>query len=496
MKIWCTWTIGLIVLGTLNLLPNIVKCIDNQHGADVDDNEFAEFEEFDDESEEVLHQPVQEDVKLTENEPEPPVDDEFDEGVNSEFDEEDEATIEVEGDDEFATYDPEEFEGLDGDDTIWENERSPKGKKGGKPELKIANLPLHVRSWDKYYLEILMSCGIAVYLINFFVGKYKNNTIASLWFKVHKDFLETQFDLVGDDPQNKSAESMLQLTKECEHVFTLWCSGRLCVEGMLVQMRLLKRQDLVSIIANQMKPGLDQVSLTFTLEDMDPFVLAFGNKKSVMNLQKNMQDIGLYCADKMKSAEKLEFPSMISLSELGGEVVSSVIDVKVRQVIKQNEELFDHLHVSDQYSGPKPLDQDEQQTTQPETSKKLTMVLNFPCKSKATIPSEVEKLLPFLKMALYMVDKLKKLRLSRELKAKADKNRQKVELAYLKLTHAQRQEAAQQKKDDKNKAMKERIMNEEDPDKQRKLEEQQHRKELKKKDKKMMKGKQMKVKPL
>ena len=41
---------------------------------------------------------------------------------------------------------------------------------------------------------------------------------------------------------------------------------------------------------------------------------------------------------------------------------------------------------------------------------------------------------------------------------------------FLKAAHAQRQEAAQVKKDEKRRAEKDRIMNEEDPDKQRRLE--------------------------
>ena len=53
---------------------------------------------------------------------------------------------------------------------------------------------------------------------------------------------------------------------------------------------------------------------------------------------------------------------------------------------------------------------------------------------------------------------------------KADKNRQRVEETFLKASHAQRQEAAQQRREDKRRAEKERIMNEEDPDKQRKWE--------------------------
>ena len=52
---------------------------------------------------------------------------------------------------------------------------------------------------------------------------------------------------------------------------------------------------------------------------------------------------------------------------------------------------------------------------------------------------------------------------------KADKHRQEVAAKFLKLTHAQRQEAAQLKKEEKERALKEKMMNEEDPEKQRRM---------------------------
>ena len=55
-------------------------------------------------------------------------------------------------------------------------------------------------------------------------------------------------------------------------------------------------------------------------------------------------------------------------------------------------------------------------------------------------------------------------------KIKADKARAKVSESYMKLAHAQRQEAAQARREEKRRADKERLMNEEDPDKARKLE--------------------------
>jgi hypothetical protein len=55
-------------------------------------------------------------------------------------------------------------------------------------------------------------------------------------------------------------------------------------------------------------------------------------------------------------------------------------------------------------------------------------------------------------------------------KQKAEKNRQKAEEEYERLTHSQRQEAAQLRREEKRRAEKERLLNEEDPEKARKLE--------------------------
>ena len=44
-----------------------------------------------------------------------------------------------------------------------------------------------------------------------------------------------------------------------------------------------------------------------------------------------------------------------------------------------------------------------------------------------------------------------------------------MHLRFLKQTHAQRQEAAQLKREEKDRQLKDRMMNEEDPEKQRRL---------------------------
>lgn len=100
---------------------------------------------------------------------------------------------------------------------------------------------------------------------------------------------------------------------------------------------------------------------------------------------------------------------------------------------------------------------------------------------------------PLLQMIFYLIDKLKRFRLSRESKVKSERNRQKVEKLFLQSTHLQRQEMAQIKREEKRRTEKERMLAESDPDKQRRWEEKEYKRELKRKVPKM---KQLKVKAM
>lgn len=99
----------------------------------------------------------------------------------------------------------------------------------GKPDLKIAEVPHHLTSsWESYYLELVMIAGLLVYMANFIKSKNKNSRPAAAWFDSHRDLLESNFSLVGDDGQQNPIQGVLY--KESENVYNLWCSGRVDCE--------------------------------------------------------------------------------------------------------------------------------------------------------------------------------------------------------------------------------------------------------------------------
>uniref|UniRef100_A0A671QH69 PAT complex subunit CCDC47 n=1 Tax=Sinocyclocheilus anshuiensis TaxID=1608454 RepID=A0A671QH69_9TELE len=445
---------------------------DGEDIAEFDDNDFAEFED------------VSEDPAVdVEKDPPPraapsstPIEDD-----------EDEATVENEdGQDE--------FEDADAQVKIHVQQRGTNSMKNALYRHFIAHLQ---NSWESYYMEILMVTGLLAYIMNYIIGKNKNSRLAQAWFNSHRELLESNFALVGDDGTSKEATSTGKLNQENEHIYNLWCSGRVCCEGMLIQLKFLKRQDLLNVLARMMRPACDQVQVKVTLndEDMDTFVFAVGSRKAMARLQKEMQDLCEFCGDKPKSGAKYGIPESLAILSEMGEVTDGVMDNKMVHYLTSHADKIESIHFSDQFSGPKVMQEEGQPLKLPETKKTLLFTFNVPGMGN-TSPKDMDSLLPLMNMVIYSIDKVKKLRLNREGKQKADKNRSRVEDNFLKQTHTQRQEAAQTRREEKKRAEKERIMNEEDPDRQRRLEEAAQRREQKKLEKKQMKMKQIKVKAM
>ncbi|XP_077553758.1 PAT complex subunit CCDC47-like isoform X1 [Haemaphysalis longicornis] len=326
-----------------------------------EDNEFAEFEEFDEEEAPAPSPSSSSPAPSSSQRAEAP----------QPADDEEEARVEEEFD---HFQDEEEFEGLD-------HERPPSRPQGGdKPHLTIAKVPLHLRSnWESFYLELLMLAGLAIYFGNFVAGRNKNHRLATAWFHAHRPLLLENFALVGDDGRQElsaGGEPDGGLVKDSESVYTLWCSGRLCVEGMLVELRLLKRQDLLSLIAQAVRPAADQlvVRVTMGAQSMDGFVMCLATKKTATRLHKTMADLSTYCPEK-KRPDKYGLPANFTVLSEMGEVANAMLDAKVLSVIKRYEECIDYIHMSDQYSGPR-LQEDTQPTKLPEVKKVLLFGFN------------------------------------------------------------------------------------------------------------------------
>ncbi|XP_001850592.2 coiled-coil domain-containing protein 47 [Culex quinquefasciatus] len=458
-----------------------------------EDNDFAEFEDFDDDEFVVgnaaggaanQHQQQQQ-----QQEGAPAVNTPEDDGNDfAEIDgnDEDEAVVEDE-ENEFEHFqDEEEFEGFAGTAAEQDEIKLSDAKKT-EPKLTMAKVPMHFRThWDSYWMEMLMLAGLLAYFANYLFGNKKNSSLASLWLSTHKSLLEDNFVLVGDDGKKETEGSTLSFIKESESVYTLWCSGRTCCEGMLVELKMIKRQDLVSLIAGIMKPVQDQlhIKVEMSQDAMDNFVFCVATRKQAAKMFKEMNDLNKFCTLVNKADEKYNCPGYSLLSEIA-EASSSLLDSRLVAALNKFSHLIEYIHVSDQYSGP--IQQEDPNTLkQPEVKRILHCGFNMPAKL------DMEEMKPLLVLVLYLMERVRRFRLSKEGKAKSDKNRARVEEEFMKNTHAARAEAAAQRREEKRKAEKEKVLANEDPEKQRRWEE----KERKRLEKKRPKMKQLSIKAL
>lgn len=189
-----------------------------------------------------------------------------------------------------------------------------------------------------------MMAGIIVYMLNYVMGRYKNQKIAQSFFDINWNILEENFTLLGDSTILEDDQGTRNYQRMSDSIYQMWCSGRVCCEGMLLELKLLKvwqvllvelaiglgltwifiasyfqRQDLVSILANIFRPAKDvlRVSVEMGKEDMDNFVCAVASKKTGIKIIKEYNDLANYCPDK-KSGEKYGLPSQfVVMTEMG-----------------------------------------------------------------------------------------------------------------------------------------------------------------------------------
>lgn len=364
-----------------------------------DDNDFAEFDqEFEDEpkTDDWTTADPQKKAKDSNNEANDFVEsDDSDDGIVEE---------------EFEHFqDEEEFEGFGSNAEPADEALTPDQKKA-EPKLTMAKIPIHFRThWDSYWLEMIMLIGLIAYFSNYFVGRNKNSKLANMWLTAHRQLLEDNFAMVGDDGKKETDSSgPVGFVKESESLYALWCSGRTCCEGMLVELKMIKRQDLVSGVIGLIRKTQDQVQIKVEIskDSMDNFVLAIATKKSAARLFKDMTDLSKFCTSVAKPDEKYHIPVGFALLSEIQEAAAAIIDSRLIAMLNKYSSLIDFIHISDQFSGPQ--DTETTEVKQPETKRMLIVSYFIPEKT------DLEDLKPLLQLVLHLVDKLKRFRLSKE----------------------------------------------------------------------------------
>ncbi|CAF1032819.1 unnamed protein product [Rotaria magnacalcarata] len=426
-------------------------------------------------------------------------------------------------DDDDLMFDEEEFEATD----LFSSSSTP--------DFKIAEVPANLTGnrWESYHCEAIMILVLLSYLINFLIGRSKNARLAATIYNSQRDLLERKFSLVGDNGQTQTTKSTDEQTdndvvsnnmhKESESLYVLWCSGRTLLDSMLIEIRFIKRQCLFNSLAALIKSINDMIIYTidYSKDDMETFVFCLAKKRSAVKLHRDMNDLSQFCSER-KNAEKHSLSGNYQILSEIGEISNVIIDSRVGDFINKFPDALEYIHISDQYTGMK-IQNDNQQSSSSQPSNNGTTVgangvsatqqqdaLNLSERSVRRVLIVAFNLIPsndrslqitaetvindYSRFVLNLADRVSLYRFaSKELKAKTSKNRQRIEEQFLKNVNQQRQEQAQQRREEKRRAEKEKIMQSDDPDKQRKWEEKEHKREMKRRQPKM---KQMKIKSM
>lgn len=186
-----------------------------------------------------------------------------------------------------------------------------------------------------------MILTLLIYLINFIIGRTKNSNLAEAIYRSQRDVLRQNFEVVGDNGQTKTSETdeeVNPMQKESESLYILWCSGRISLDSMLMELHFVKRQCIFNSVAALIKSINDTIVYTvdFSKDDMDTFVFCLARKRCAAKLHREMVDLSQFCVDRKKAEKKGLGSNYQILSELS-DVSGAIIDGRVADFIDKYE---------------------------------------------------------------------------------------------------------------------------------------------------------------
>lgn len=138
-----------------------------------------------------------------------------------------------------------------------------------------------------------MVAGLLIYFVNFFTGKGKNAKIAHMWLDSFTSFLDKSSLFLGINGRFKVDDE--GLIKESESLYIIRCTGSTyCIgKSLQIDLKLIKRQDLMSLVVGLVRPQQDQLHLKINLKTnfMESFVMCIGTKKTITKFFKEYSDL-------------------------------------------------------------------------------------------------------------------------------------------------------------------------------------------------------------
>jgi len=271
-----------------------------------------------------------------------------------------------------------------------------------------------------YYLEAFYIVLTLGYAANYYFGSKRNDQLAKQWGSNLYTELKSNFTKLGEGDKAHT------VVREDANNYRCKATGRSNCFGLQAILNLRKREDAMTLLFDILTPTQDTVTIDILMNDelTEPFVFAITPKREEKKFRRNHEDVKKF-AEKTTPIAK----SFVALTEVD-EITNELFTQEMVSVLSQHEKDILSIHISDQGIAT-------------DSYKKS---VRFVFRLDANQP---EKLQNLYKFALRFIDVLASFRLSKNGKQKVVKNRVKQQEEELKLTAAERQEAAQQRKYEK-----------------------------------------------
>jgi len=284
--------------------------------------------------------------------------------------------------------------------------------------------------FQTYSIELLAFLFIAVYSLNFWVGRSKNNGLAVSSLRKINSILKEQFSEIGsyNPPRDDS------LIKESNSRYLLYCSGRRNCNGLLVTINLQRRHDLFYVLMRYFKFSLEQDSITIEIsmsssDYKEPLLFCVVERAQENELLESMEDVknhtNVYKCSKIPS----DFHLRMEVPEMEG----LVLDTLVAKTIQEHSKHISYIHISDLAEQDKELG---------------NRLLRFQIKIDESLDNS-EALSRLTLMSCYLVDLISGLKLHAQTKKIIESKRLRVKEALFKASHKEREEASQRLKEEK-----------------------------------------------
>jgi len=277
----------------------------------------------------------------------------------------------------------------------------------------------NITDTKKFFYEFMLIIILAIYVINYFLGKKLNEKYVLLWTQQNKPLFESEFAHIGVG--NGPEGALIQA--ESANSYRFYASGRQNCESALVSLDYKKRQDLLSMfIFNLIWPERDRIRVDIVIDNAVPFVFAVSKRREAKNISTNNNDVKNFCR-RMPNAELEKQFAVFAETE---ESANYVLTNAVISALKKNDNVIESIIISDlRQSGKQFL------------------------RAELIVPSQHLKnpadLQTVFKMLFYLVDQVANFKMSTAGRARAEKERLAYENLRTKEAQKEKQEEIQKK---------------------------------------------------